>query len=264
MKNSLLILLAVILLFSLSSCNILSTFMSQGTDQNKEDENASAEKTPANSLYDNYDPSGRVHFEWGDPHYDQTYGTYILLNMDEVYEAVDLLKKNGSTIKESILFDFDGLETGFEVIHFFHFERRYAEKLEPGKNFFDRKIDNGYFYSVVYYNNRTLEEINAKYFNSERIYTNVEINLNKTTDALKIISNMESLEVTYLGEPYDKPPYFLGDGKTEQYQIKVGDDICLHLKARIGSHESDCIFMPKDIANIIKTMEVIEEFSPKT
>lgn len=264
MKKALLILLAVILLFSLSSCNILSTFMSQGTDQNKEDENASAEKTPANSLYDNYDPSGRVRFYWGDPHYDQTYGSYILLNMDEVYEAVDLLKKNGSVIKESILFDLDGLETGFDVKHFFHFERRHAEKLEPGKNFFDRKIDNGYFYSVVYYNNRTLEEINAKYFNSERIYTNVEINLNKKTDALKVINNIDDFEVTYLGEPYDKPLYFFSDGKEEYYQIKVGDDICLYLDANIGSREPDCIFMPEDIANIIKTMKVIEEFSPKT
>ena len=262
MKKALLILSAVILLFSLSSCNILSTFIDPGADQDNEDENNLPEKTPAASLYDNYDPSGRVHFEWGDPHYDQTYGAYILLNMDEVYEAVELLKKNGSTIKESVLFDLDGSETGFEVIHFFSFQRRYAEKLQPGKNYFDRKIDNGYFYSVVYYNGRTLEEINEKF--SSSCYSFVQINQNDKIDAIKINDNIECFEVTYLGEQYGHPLYFFHNGEEEEYQVKIGDDICMTLEARIGSREPDCIFMPEDIADIIKTMEIIEEFSPET
>ena len=127
------ILLTFAVVISFSSCNIIDSFINLDTGKKSDKDNSLSDET-SDVSNGNYGLNGRIHLYWGDECYNETYESYILLNMTEVYEAVELLKQNGSVIRESVLFNLDVGETEFDVKHFFHFEKQYAEELEDGKN----------------------------------------------------------------------------------------------------------------------------------
>ena len=87
----------------------------------------------------------------------QQYDVYWLETYDEVLEAIELLKSHGSTIVRTLGFSYDT-----ELIdskYCFAFEKEKAEPLEEGKNFFDRRIDDGWFAWYGFFDDITIDQL---------------------------------------------------------------------------------------------------------
>ena len=85
------------------------------------------------------------------------YEIYWLETYDEVLEAIELLKSHGSTITPSLAFNCEG--ELMDVKYCFIFEKKNAEPLEEGKNFFDRKIDDGIFSWYGFFEEISIEDL---------------------------------------------------------------------------------------------------------
>jgi hypothetical protein len=86
------------------------------------------------------------------------FGYYWLETYEDVLEAVTLLEYHNSNILKTIGFDCDG--EPYDIKWLFVYERRYADKLVEGKNYFDRKIDNCQFVCYTFSKEVTIEELN--------------------------------------------------------------------------------------------------------
>lgn len=272
MKKILICLTSVFLILSLCSCEIISdiAIKIQGKDTTNDDtqkENSSFEQHFCGQYFpDDYDLSSRIYLS-GIRDFDEKRETYILLNIEEVYEAIELLKKNGSRIKESVLLDCESL--GYDVFYLFHFTKKNAEELKDGKGYFDRRIDDGIFTCRIYYNEHTIEEIKSTSPTSPtsdwRIYSFSQTYMLDFAgeDVRRIVDNIDSFVVTTNFIEYGYPLYILDYGRKEIFLIKVGEDVCMEIEARIGSKEEDCVFMLEDIQEIVKTITIIEAYDPE-
>ena len=90
-------------------------------------------------------------------HEHDKYEMYWLETYDEVLEAIELLKSHGSTITPSLAFNCEG--ELMDVKYCFLFEKKNAEPLEEGKNFFDRKIDGGKFGWYGFFEEISIEDL---------------------------------------------------------------------------------------------------------
>ena len=265
MKRAVFIFITVLLVLSLSSCDIISNVINlksdfgNSSDSPKDDtinsenaENETDEHFCGTYFPDDYDPSGRIHLI-GLEDYDKKHETYVLLSMDEVYEAVDLLRKNGSILEESVLFDCDDLP--YTAIYFFTFKKSDAEELKSGKSYFDRRIDNGTFTCTIYYNNRTLEDVNT--YGKEGDFSYIKIDEKYNVE--DFTSNTDDLYVTSVSEMTGNDPYgFSNTNRMEWYYVNIGNVTHIELDALIGKQELDSAFMPEDIEAIVRTITIIE------
>ena len=112
--------------------------------------------------------------------YHNKYGLYWLETYAEVLEAVELLKSHESTIKPTIGFDCD--EEILEIKFCFRYERKNAEALQDGKNFFDRKIDGGEFIWFAFPENISIEELE---YSAPLRYNEIYVDYGNCCDAVK-------------------------------------------------------------------------------
>ena len=89
--------------------------------------------------------------------YHHEYEMYWLETYDEVLNAVELLKTHGSIITCSLGFNYDSdvIDSKF----CFLFKKENAEPLEEGKEFFDRKIDDGEFIWFGFFEDITIDDL---------------------------------------------------------------------------------------------------------
>lgn len=105
-----------------------------------------------------------------DPKWHGIYGVYWLETYEEVLEAIELLASHGSTVenkdygntvKRSIGFNCEG--DFLDIKWCFMYSRSKAEPLEEGKNFFDRRIDEGEFKWYAFHEDVTIDKLIYSY-----------------------------------------------------------------------------------------------------
>ena len=141
--------LCIAMLLSFASCNYINGIINPQSNTNSGN-NTTNKK-------DRIVPEGYTGGLEYDLCFHEVYAVYWLETYDEVLEAVELLKSHGSTIKRSIAFDCEG--ELLDVKFCFLYPRSKAQKLEEGKNFFDRKIDNGEFKWFAFFEDVTIDEL---------------------------------------------------------------------------------------------------------
>ena len=154
--------LCAVMLFSYASCEYISCVINGDENNNSSDvdvksDNDNKEISTSNNKKDRIVPVGYTGGVEYDLCFHEEYAVYWLETYEEVLEAVELLKSNGSTIKRSIAFDCEG--ELLDVKFCFLYSRSKAQKLEEGKNFFDRKIDDGEFKWFGLFEDVTIDEL---------------------------------------------------------------------------------------------------------
>ena len=94
------------------------------------------------------------------------YGCYVIVwfeTYDELIEAFELMRANGTEIPRMPYFDCE--EYGMDVKFRIEFPRSADDKLQEGQNFFDRRLDNLNLYVYVFFEDVTIEELEYSYFN---------------------------------------------------------------------------------------------------
>lgn len=152
--------LCIAVLFSITSCNYINGIINPQSNTNSDNNTNFGNNTNTTNNNKNDDrivPEGYTGGITWDYHDHLVYGYYWLDTYEEVLEAVELLKSNGSTILRSIAFECDDeiLDSKF----CFMYPRSKAEPLEEGKNFFDRKIDNCEFMWFAFFEDVTIDEL---------------------------------------------------------------------------------------------------------
>lgn len=143
--------LSIAMLLSFASCNYINGIINPQSNTN------SGNNTTNNNNHDHIVPEGYTGGLAYDPCFHEEYGVYWLETYDEVLEAVELLKSNGSTIKRSIAFDCEGNLLDVKFCFLYRWSK--AEELEEGKDFFDRKIDDGEFRWFAFFEDVTIDEL---------------------------------------------------------------------------------------------------------
>lgn len=198
LKKSLVALLLLIsVIFSFASCQYIDAILNINTPKNQTDSNTN-DKT--NWFYIETTPDGYTGGLTNVLEFHEKYGVYWLETYEEVEEAVKLLKSHGSTIKTSIGFNYE--KDLFDSKFCFVYKKVDAEPYVEGKNFFDRKIENGKFGWFGFFDDITIEELmyhnevgdmNTAYFYTTLFYdehfTNYEI--------VRSIENTEDLSFYY-------------------------------------------------------------------
>ena len=148
MKKSFKLIIGVILclsmLLSFVSCQYIDVFFNNDTKDKVSTDN------------DRIVPRGYTGGVCGALTYHYEYAVYWLETYEEVLSAIELLKSHGSTIKRDIIFTYD--TDMFDVKYCFEYKRSKAEPLEEGKNFFDRKIDEGSFQWYAFYDDVEIDD----------------------------------------------------------------------------------------------------------
>ena len=80
---------------------------------------------------------------------------YWLDTYEEVLEAIELLESHGSTVNRNIISTYESEQIDSKYL--FLCEKKNAEPLEEGKDFFDRKMDDSCFLWYGFYNELTVE-----------------------------------------------------------------------------------------------------------
>lgn len=152
------------------------------------------------------------------------YGIYWLETYEEVLEAVELLKANGSIVEPRIGVEFG--EEQFDVKWAFVYQRKYAEPKEEGKNFFDRRIDNGDFKCYIFRTNVTIERL---IYNTVFSYKAVQIttkNFVKVEDAEELHISWFRKDDYFFDQPYRSDPYEIvyNDMTLAEIDVKTFND----------------------------------------
>ena len=175
------------MVLSFVSCDFINEFINELIHEQDpvEDEKVENEKTenekidpPLNGNHSSCDlvPEGYTGGITSDGCFHHVTGLYWLETYEEVLEAVELLKAHGSKIRPIATFNCDG--EPYDLKWVFEYSRSKADKLEEGKNFFDRKIDNGKFYCYIFRKDVTIDVLN---------YSKVSM-----YDANRVISSLKS------------------------------------------------------------------------
>ena len=158
------ILICSIMLALLTGCSYFDK-TNDGGNENKEDTDKS-DPVNGNCSSSHLVPEGYTGGFSQDPCMHAVTGFYWLETYEEVLEAIELLashgstvenKQYGNTVKRSIGFNYEG--DLFDVKWCFVYSRSKAEPLEEGKNFFDRRIDEGEFCWYAFGKDVTIEEL---------------------------------------------------------------------------------------------------------
>ena len=172
------LMLCIAIALSFSSCEYIDAIINK--DGNNSDSNTNVvHSCPAcQTTKDGY-TGGYSRYQ----EFHNKYGVYWLETYDEVLEAVELLKSHDSIINTGLGFNYESelIDSKF----CFKFKKTDAEPLEEGKNFFDRKIDNGEFGWFGFFDDITIEEL---------IYDHIiyDFNIICFTDVFRDVSSRET------------------------------------------------------------------------
>lgn len=149
---STLLLLSIILSFS--SCHYLEALLNKNvptTTPTEQTTPADEQKRPSFNREDHYSAGLTTRRSFHDE-----YGVYWFETYEEVLEAMELLKSHGSQIYRTVGFNYesDFMDSKF----FFIYPKKYAEPLEEGKRFLDRRIDGGCFVWYGFTRDVTIDE----------------------------------------------------------------------------------------------------------
>ena len=86
-----------------------------------------------------------------------SYELYWLDTYEEVLAAIELLESHGSTVNDSIAFNYES--DTLDSKYLFLCRKGNAAPLEDGKSFFDRKMDEGFFLWYGFYSDITVEDL---------------------------------------------------------------------------------------------------------
>ena len=169
------ILICALLLLSFSGCSYFDKLV--GGDSDKEtgkDTTNEPNYVDGNCSSTHLVPEGYTGGFAEDPCMHAVTGFYWLETYEEVLEAIELLashgstvknKEYGNTVKRSIGFNCEG--DFLDVKWCFMYPRSKAEPLEKGKNFFDRRIDEGEFLWFAFAGDVTINELIYSYYKKE-------------------------------------------------------------------------------------------------
>ena len=218
-------LLCLAMIFTMSSCDLVSELVGKFTDT---PDDTIPDSEPADDVVNPQKPGEHTHSSrfpegytagfGGDPCMFDTIGFYWLETYDEVLEAIELLESHGSQINSRFGFTCDG--EPYDIKWCFKFEWRYAEELEEGKNFFDRKIDGGAFSCYIFRKDVTIDVLDYSYAS---FYDYLYV---RTVDTNVNVEDPEQLSIDWWGrEKYDiTEPY--------EYDIMYADkkiaNICFY------------------------------------
>ena len=151
-------LLCIAVLLSITSCDYINGIINPQSNTNSDTDANTPNTTNTSNTTNKKDrivPKGYTGGLESDLCFHEVYAVYWLETYDEVLAAVELLKSHGSTIKRSMAFNCEG--ELLDVKFCFLYERSKAQKLEEGKNFFDRKIDDGEFIWFALYDKVSID-----------------------------------------------------------------------------------------------------------
>ena len=153
-------LLCIAVLLSITSCDYINGIINPQSNTNSDTDTNTTNTTNTSNTTNKKDRIVPIGYTGGlefDLCFHEVYAVYWLETYDEVLSAVELLKSHGSTIKRSMAFNCEG--DFLDVKFCFLYQRSKAEKLEDGKNFFDRKIDDGEFIWFALFDNVSIDEL---------------------------------------------------------------------------------------------------------
>ena len=187
--------LCIAMLLSFASCNYINGIINPQSNTNSGNTNT----TNNNKNDDRIVPKGYTGGLEYDLCFHEEYGIYWLETYDEVLVAVDLLKSHGSTIKRSIAFDCEGdlLDVKFSFVY----KRSKAEKLEDGKDFFDRKIDDGEFSWYAFLEDISIDDFKyykIVYYMDVWYFPSNSINYSRVAT----IENLDDMYLDWTGKGY--------------------------------------------------------------
>ena len=151
-------------------------------------------------------------------------GVYWLETYEEVLDAVELLKSHGSTIARSIGFNCEG--ELLDVKWCFMYKWSKAEPLEEGKNFFDRKIDDGEFVWYGFFDDVSIDDF--LYDRTINYYDFLKVSYvgpGETEKMFDSIENVDDLSLGWPGQEFGDPPshrwggYYYVKNKDKNYVI---------------------------------------------
>ena len=220
-------LLCLAMIFTMSSCDLVSELVGKFTDT---PDDTIPDSEPADDVVNPQKPGEHTHSSrfpegytagfGGDPCMFDTIGFYWLETYDEVLEAIELLESHGSQIESRFGLTCDG--EPYDIKWCFSFRWSKAEELEEGKNFFDRKIDGGYFNCYIFRKDVTIDVLNY----SKITFYDVLYFQDQNTDV--IIEDRENLSYNYC-EYNGHPGYdFIYSGKKIAW-LRHGRDHDEHL-----------------------------------
>ena len=211
MKKSIKVVVSLILclaiLFSFASCDFISGVIgdqnvTDGGDQNEAGNNNQGEIIEeyipvADGIQIKHDlvPEGYTGGFTPERNLHYLTGYYWLETYEEVLAAIELLESHGSTITRSIGFDCDG--ELLDVKWCFRYERRYAEPLEEGGDFFDRKIDGGEFCWFAFYEHCSIDKLVYSYVT---LYDCMSISYPPKNRDFKTVENTSELYLSWYGK----------------------------------------------------------------
>ena len=194
------LMLCIAIALSFSSCKYIDAIINK--DKNNSDSNTNVvHSCPACRKTEDGYTGGFTRRQ----SYHDKYEMYWLETYDEVLEAVELLKSHGSTIKCSLGFNCEG--EVLDIKFCFLFEKSKAEPLQEGKNFFDRKIDDGEFgwfgfYEYISIDDLLYEEIYTLDVVHFRDVFSAEHTIITDFEIVKTIDNVDNVSF-YCGEEND-------------------------------------------------------------
>ena len=189
-----LILICSIILAFLTGC---SYFEKKDDDANEKSQNNESQSQEPEKKY-----TGGIS---SDRHFHLEYGVYWLETYEEVLEAVELLKSHGSTIERSIGFNCEG--ELLDVKWCFMYKWSKAEPLEDGKNFFDRRIDDGEFIWYGFFDDVSIDDF--LYDRDVTYYDYLHVSYmgpGETQRTFESIENVDDLSLGWPGQEFGDPP----------------------------------------------------------
>ncbi len=246
LKKLIAIILFISSILSMASCSYVDELMAKIKSQDDVDTESDHSAKNHTARY----PNGYTGGFPGVTH--DLYGYYWLETYEEVLEAAEILKSNGSTLRRSVGFDCDG--ELLDVKWCFTYSWSKAEPLEDGENFFDRKIDNGEFVWYAFYKDVTIDELifsdlydydfmSVRYPESTRKYRNFEN-----------VANLDGLSLDWGG----KSDYFPNHPEVgATYEVVYNGKILVEIY--YGSYESDILVLPSDYHDeFLKTLVITQ------
>ena len=173
------------------------------------------------------------------------YGVYWLETYEEVLTAVELLKSHGSTITRSIGFDCEG--EWLDIKFCFIYDKKKAEPHEDGKNFFDRRIDDGDFVWYGFYEDVSIDELMYS-FVYEYDCMKVGYAYFTTIRKFPILENHDDLSYFWFGDEEPGNEYPTGGEYMIFYKNKFFCEV----------HCSDTLLLPEYHEKFLNSLFIIE------
>ena len=166
------------MMLSFASCEIINEWIDSDSDTSDSTEDNTNQTTNTDKLP-------------GDSHFHETTGLYWLETYEEVLEAVELLKSHGSTIEKTVGFNCEDEIEIFDEKWCFVYQKSKAEPLEDGKEFFDRKIDDGEFRYFAFKESVTIDElVHRGYHMYDCIYVRQRTPFDPSLDGIESIDEV--------------------------------------------------------------------------